>query len=108
MGIGDRRDPTTDFFDTHRAQCEEIVKHAEDAALVGEAQKAIAACDAAIARGRRRVDMPAVVAEMPTIRARYAAMPEEKRREYHERVRADRPREPRELDNPRTPRERAR
>lgn len=77
MGDGDRTDPTTDFFDTHRAQCAKaarLLRSVPDAAaLVSELDKAVAACDAAIAGGRLRADMPAVVSAMPVILTKYAA-----------------------------------
>lgn len=80
MGIGDRSDPTTDFFDTHRAQCAGKAAKLRaagvsegDATLVA-LDEAVAQCDAAIAGGRKRTDQAAVVAKMPAIVTKYAAL----------------------------------
>lgn len=78
----------TDFFDTHRAQCVRYASKLRGVAgaesLVAKMDDAVAACDAAIAAGRRRVDMPAVVAEMPTIVTRYEALPQKTKSDFHE------------------------
>lgn len=93
MGIGDQTDPTTDFFDTHRAQCVQYadklrgVPGAES--VVAKMDEAVALCDAAIANGRRRVDMSAVVAEMPAIVTRYEALPAKTKTDLSAAIRAD-------------------
>lgn len=78
MGIGDKTDPTTDFFDTHRAQClarsAKIRSVPEATATVTDMDQAVALCDVAIANGRQRLDMPAVVTKMPALVTKYQAL----------------------------------
>jgi hypothetical protein len=102
MGTGDRTDPTTDFFDTHRAQCvryaEKLRQTADAAALVAKLDEAVALCAAAIARGRLRADMTSVVQGMQTIVTRYHALPEGVRSDLEHALRADAPPHPSEDD----------
>jgi hypothetical protein len=79
MGIGDKTDPTTDFFDTHRAQCVEIAALLRGVtgadAILAKLDESIALCDTAIANGGQRADMPASVATLAAIVTRYTALP---------------------------------
>lgn len=79
MGTGDRSDPTTDFFDTHRAQCLTYAKKLRSVAsgasgvveLVAKLDEAVVECDAAIANGRSRTEQPPIVVKMPMIISKY-------------------------------------
>lgn len=74
---------TTDFFDTHLAQCKRAADllraQADSKTFVDLVDGAVTACQAAIARGRRRSDMPAVVIKMPAIVAKYEALPAQRK-----------------------------
>lgn len=85
MGTGDNSDPTTDFFDIHLAQlqvCSATMTGKLDAAdFKSDSDASIALCQAAIANGRQRSDMPSVVALMPSIVTKYEALPEQRKTE---------------------------
>lgn len=77
MGTGDPSDPTTDFFTTHRAQCAyratKLVGVPDAAALMAEMNASVTLCDAAIAGGRRRNAISAVLASLAQIKTLYEA-----------------------------------
>lgn len=104
MGIDDPTDATTDFFDTHRAQCVDDAKHLraspEAAALVAKLDEAVALCDAAIANGRRRVDQAAVIAAMPQMVTLYAGMSPKTKQDFQEARKADAQKVPRPASPP--------
>ncbi len=78
MGTGDRTDPTTDFYDTHRAQCvayANLLRFVPQAAtVVARMDEAIALCDTALAGGRHRAAMSSSLTKMQEILSSYAAL----------------------------------
>lgn len=76
-------DHTTDFFDIHLSQlatCSTAMAGKVDAATFkSDADASIVLCQQAIANGRQRADMPAVVALMPAIVVKYEALPEQRK-----------------------------
>lgn len=104
MGTGDRSDPTTDFFDTHRMQCASYAEKlrslrtkgdAQDSgALIADMDQAVADCDVAIAKGRRRVDMPPVVTKMPAIVTKYVATSQKTKDDLREALKTAAPTDP--------------
>lgn len=86
---------TTDFFDTHRAQCvyaaSKLRAVPEAADLVDTLDASVALCDDAIAKGRLRKDMTAAVTKLQEGVAKYEAMPAQKKTDFQTARKADVP-----------------
>lgn len=82
MGISDLN---TDFFATHKAQCEEyatILEKGGQTQAADAMRVSAALCGAAIAKGSKRADMPSVVSGMPDIVSKYEALPDNRKNEF--------------------------
>jgi hypothetical protein len=91
----------TDFFDTHKAQCAYLASKLrampEAASFVAALDASVSACDAAIAAGRLREDMPSSEA-LAQIRALYDALLPQVLADLKAAILADQPNDPHATD----------